>query len=216
MKRTTHHINTSIAAIFFVFSSTQAHATGLGLAAGIGYEDWQEDEDINYSGDRHLYNLGFIFDTAVRRDQLINYRLTLLRETNDGSRIKMRGWSATHDVAFGLVRRENYRFWVGPQVKVTFHNKLTLKTDEEIATSSDAQFYESKLGDVWGFGVGPAVGINLHLPKTMSFLFTASYLIGNYNGDTDYTTTSGKKYGDLHVGSTGLYITTGVVFRINE
>ena len=216
MQHTIQQIYIVIAAIFFVFCSNQAYAVSLGLATGFGYENWDEDEEINYSGDRQIYNLGFVFDTAVRRDQLINYRFMFLRETNDGSRIKMRGWSTTHEVGFGLVRRENFRFWVGPQAKVTFHNKLTLKTDEEIVTSSDTQFYGSELGDVWGVVVGPAVGINLHMPETMSFLFTASYLVGNYNGDTDYTTTSGKHYGDLHVSSNGLYITAGIVFRIDE
>jgi len=197
-----------------MFCCSRAHAVGAGLAAGIGYENWHDD--VNYSGDRRMYNFGFVFDTAVRRDQFINYRFTLLREYNEGGRIDMRGFSTTHEVGFGILRRGNYRLWAGPQAKFVFYNKLDLNTDEEVVFNNADWFSESGLGDVWALLYGGSIGLNVHLPENVSFLFSAAFLFGGYQGDTDYNTSSGKFYDDLDVDSTGLYLNMGVVIRIDE
>jgi hypothetical protein len=215
MKHALQFSKIAFAAILFLFCSSQAYAVGLGFSAGIGSEKWKDDEEFNYRGDRQVTNGGFVLDTHVRRNKLFGYRLTILKENNDGGKLDMRGWATTHDFTFGLVRTNSLRFWVGPELKTTFYNKLTLNTSEEVVFASD-WFSKGGLGDVWGFGVGPAIGLNIHLPETLTFTFTAAVLASNYNGDTDYSTTSGKQYGDLHVDSTGLYLTAGFILRINE
>lgn len=163
-----------------------------------------------------MYNVGFVFDTFVRQDKFINYRFTLLRENNAGGRMDMWDFSSTHEVGFGLVRRANYRFWVGPQVKFAFYNKLKLNTNEEVVFDNSDWFSESGLGDVHGVSAGGAIGLNVHLPSRVSFLFSAAFLVGGYEGDTDYSTSSGKSYEDLNVDSNGLYLNMGVVIRIDE
>ena len=214
MKNTLQFSKAVITAIFFMFCSSQVHAIGLGVAAGMGYEDWRND--VNYSGKRQMYNFGFVYDTAVRRDQFINYRFTLLRENNAGGRMDMWGFSTTHEIGFGMVRRPNFRFWVGPRAKFIFHNKLKLNTDEQVVLESGDWFSSGGLGDVTGTLIGGAIGLNVHLPENVSFLFSAAFLTGGYNGDTDYSTRSGKSYDDLDVDSTGLYLNMGVVIRIDE
>jgi hypothetical protein len=206
MKHTLQFSKIVFTAILFIFCSGQAHASGVGLSLGLGYENW--DDDVNYSGDRQVGNIGFVYDTHVRRDRLFGYRLTLMREINDGGRLDMRGWASTHDFTFGLIRTKTTRFWVGPELKTSFYNKLTLNTNEQIV--------DDRLGDVWGIALGPAIGLNVHLPEQVSFSFSAAYLSGSYDGDTDYTTTSGKQYDDLQVNSSGLYLTVGLIFRTNE
>jgi hypothetical protein len=202
-------------ALFFAICSSQAHAVGMGFSTGIGYENWEDDEGVTYRGDRQVNNVGFVLDTRVRRDRLFGYRFRFLWEKNDGGRMDMQGWSITHDFTFGLVRSETMRFWVGPRLKTTFYNKLTLNTGEQIEADT-GWFSDNRLGDVWGFGVGPVMGINIHLPETVTFSFTAALISSTYNGDTDYRTTDGKQYDDLHVDSTGLYLTAGIILRINE
>lgn len=189
---------------------------GLGLSAGFGYEKWQND--INYSGDRHVSNAGFIIDTAVRGTNLFRYRFTFLREKNQsiGGKLDMHGWSTTHDFTFALVESKTMRIWLGPQMKLSYYNKLTLNTDEEIVYAS-GWLVDSRLGDVWYFGVGPAIGLNANLPHGLSFCFSAAFhIISNYSGDTDYRTTNGNQYGDLNADSNGLYLTVGVIYRLNE
>ena len=196
-------------ALLFLFCSSQAHAVGLGFSTGIGYEQWEDSSEVDYSGDRQVVNGGFVLDTHVRRNKLFGYRFTFMREKNKGGKIDMLGWATTHDFTFGLIRTNTMRLWVGPELKTSFYNKLTLNTDEAVE-------FDKGAGDVWGFEIGPAVGLNIHLPETVSFTFTAAVLGGNFNGDTDYVTSTGKQYGDLHVGSSGLYLTAGIILRINE
>ena len=40
----------------------------------------------------------------------------------------MRGFSTTHEIGFGVLRREKFRLWAGPQAKFVFYNKLELNT----------------------------------------------------------------------------------------
>jgi hypothetical protein len=203
-------------ALLFLISSSQAYASGLGVSGSIGLESWTRDE--NYSGDRLVSNIGFVFDTAVRRNRLFGYRFTFQREQNksDGGKLDMHGWAIANDFQFGLVRTKYYRFWVGPELKVSFNNKLTINTNEQMVNDNNGYFSESGLGDVWGIILGPAVGLNVHLPNKYSFTITAGFLVGNYNGDTDYRTTNGNQYGDLHAQSSGMYLTAGFIYRINE
>ena len=216
MKFTLQFLKIIVAAMLFVLYSNQTYANGIGLSAGVGSENWSNDE--NYNGNRQVWNLGFVVDTAVRRNKLFGYRFTLQREQNksSGGRLDMSGLATTHDFDFGLLRNKKYRFWIGPELKLTFYNKLTIDTNEQMVSNNNGYFSQSELGDVWGFMVGPAVGLNVHFPNSYSLAFSAAILGGNYNGDTDYETTSGKKYGDLHADTSGIYLNVAILFRTNE
>lgn len=204
-----------------MFCSHHAYAIGLGFVAGGGYENWKNNEDVegsdpDYRGDRQVMNWGGVLDTRVRNDGILSYRLTVRAERNNGGKIDMRGLAATHALTFGLIRTQSMRVWAGPELKLTYYNELTLNTNEDVVYNSSDGIGSSGLGDVWGFGFGPVVGLNLHLEKVVSFTFSAAALSTVYNGDTDYSTRDGKQYGDLHVDGIGLYLGAGIIFRINE
>jgi hypothetical protein len=211
----------ALTAIVLMLCSSQAYAIGLGFIVGGSYENWRVNKDVegsdpNYRGDRRVINWGGVFDTTVRKDRYLGYRLTVRMEKNNGGKIDMQGLSATHDLTLGLVRTKTMRVWVGPELKLTYYNELTLNTNEDVVYNSSDGIGQSGLGDVWGFGFGPAVGLNIHRQKLLSFSFSAAALATSYTGDTDYSTRDGKQYGDLHVNSLGLYLSAGIIFRIKE
>jgi hypothetical protein len=221
MKHALQFSKFALTAIVLMFCSSQAYAIGLGFIAGASYENWRVNKDVegadqDYRGDRRVMNWGGVLDTRVRKDRYLGYRLTVRREENNGGKIDMKGLSATHALTLGLIRTKSMRVWAGPELKLTYYNDLTLNTNEDVVYNSSDGIGQSGLGDVWGFGFGPVVGLNIHLPKLLSFTVSAAALSTSYTGDTDYSTSDGKRYGDLHVNSLGLYLSAGIIFRINE
>lgn len=213
MKFPLHFSKFILTTIVLMFCSSHAYAIGLGFVTGGGYENWKVNDDVEgsdpgYHGDRRVANFGFVLDTRVRKDTLVGYRLTIRGEQNKGGKIDMRGLTATHDLTFGLIRTNSMRLWIGQEIKTTSY--IDLSINSEVVS-------EDELGSVLGFGVGPIVGLNIHLQNSLSFSFTAAILETSYTGETDYySRRDGKRYGDLHVNSRGLYINAEIVFRLNE
>lgn len=216
MKRAFPLLRLVFSVMLFLACSSHAYAVGIGLTTGAAYENWYNDS--NYSGGRYVSNIGLLLDTRVRRNKLFGYRFAFLRERNKdaNNKLNMYGFATTHDFTFGLVRTPKLRFWVGPRLKVSFNNKVAINSDEGIVQTYSWTGENTTIGDVWGYGVGPVIGLNVHLPDRMTFSFTVAYLALNYNGDTDYDTTSGKHYNDLAANSDGLYLNVAFIYRNNE
>lgn len=180
----------------------QTYASGLGFSFGIGKEKWEQDREN--LGDRNINNVGFVVDNAVARNSVFNYRFTFSQEENnaDGGNLDMEGYSMTHDFGFGIYRNKHVRLWLGPEIRATYYKDLYLtNTNTPIS------------GDIFGFSAGPVFGVNVNLPEVVSFTFTAAYhVIGKYNGDYS----GGGFSDDITVDSTGLYLTAGLIFRIQE
>ena len=181
------------------FITSQSYAVGLGFSFGAGSEEWEEDRV--QLGDRDIRNMGFVVDTTVARDKIFNYRFSFLKEENNSSNsgLDMDGYAMTHDFGFGVVRTKHIRLWLGPQLKGSLYNDVYVG-------STNARTVD----DVIGFGFGPVIGLNVHVPQVVSFSFTAAYHFmsaysGDYvNGDT------------FDADSTGLYFNAALIFRINE
>jgi hypothetical protein len=187
--------------VLAIFWTTQVHATGLGFTVGVGDEEWENDA-LN-SGDRDISNVGFVVDTAVARSEVFNYRFTFLKEENNasGGRLDMRGYAMTHDFGFAVYRNKLVRLWLGPELKASYYEDLTLSNGADVS------------GDVLGLSAGPAIGVNINLPQVVSFSFSAAYhLIGSYAGNSS----SNNSTQDVDADSNGLYFTLGLIFRINE
>ena len=199
-----NHISKIIFAMLLAsWGIPQAHAVGLGFSFGTGNEEWEKDR-VN-AGDRNVSNMGFVLDTAVRRNRVFNYRFSFLKEKNDadGNGINMEGYTTVHDFGFGVLRERNVRLWLGPQLRASYYEDIYLNS-------------RSVPGDVVGFTVGPVIGVNVNMPQVVSFSFTAAYhILGGYAGDYN-DTNSNIYYTDVDVDSNGLYLTAALIFRINE
>ena len=198
--------------IFAVFiamiSTTQVHAVGLGFSVGTGSETWSNE--VGYNGDRDVSNAGFLLDTAVSRHKVFNYRFTFIKEKNtaNGSGVDLEGYATIHDFGFAAVNTKQVRLWMGPELKVGIYRNVSL-------SNSNAEIN----GDATGFGFGPAIGVNVNLPRVVSFSVTAAYyFLSAYSGSYDnYGTNSSISYSDsFDPDSEGLYLTASIIFRINE
>ena len=188
-------------ALAFLLSliATQSYAVGLGFSFGAGSEEWEEDRV--QLGDRDVRNMGFVIDTAVARDKIFNYRFSLLKEENNSSNagLDMDGYSMTLDFGFGVLRTKQVRLWLGPQFKGSLYRDVYVGSNNT-----------GLVDDVIGFGFGPVIGLNVHLPQVMSFSFTAAYhFMSTYSGDY-------INGGTFDADSTGLYFNAALIFRINE
>jgi len=189
------------------FWVSNSFALGLGLSLGQGTEEWEDQDDsilVNNNGDRKVSSVGFVLDTAVANNKVFNYRLTLMAEENErdsgGAYVNLKGYAMTHDFGFGVFRNKHVRLWLGPQLKGAYY--------EEMTHSSNGV----EIGDAIGFGLNAVAGVNVHLPKVVSFGFTAGYqVLGAYGGDYDLT----DQY-DLDVTSSGPFFSASVIFRIND
>lgn len=207
------HFSKFILALFLTFCFSNSFAIGLGLSSGSGSEEWDDNDLSQYhDGDREVSNFGFVLDTNTAKNRVFNYRFSLLAEENtaDGGFdfLDMEGIAMTHDFGFSVFRNKVVRLWLGPQLKVGFYGDL----------STDSSNTELD-GDVVGFNFGPAFGVNIHLPKVVTFSLTYSYyIIGFYGGEYDV---SNSFFGyvdtyDVDTDSTGSVLTASILFRIRD
>ena len=181
--------------------SVNSYATGLGFSFGNASEDW---DDVSTVENRNLSSFGFVVDTTVADDQVFNYRFSLLKEENnsDGNGLNMDGITMLHNFGFGVLRNKYVRLWLGPELRAAFYDDLSI-----VQNGNRVQV----VGDVWGYGIGIAMGANFHLPEVASIGISASYYVFN-----DYTGDYGSTSTDLDIDSSGLYLNLTVLFRVND
>lgn len=172
-----------------------AHARGYGLYVEGEYADTSVDGRIAFNTEKiirdfddTMLGVGFLFDSNVAADSLLNYRfrvgyrhanrswdkkqtINVPRRTDqedvlettttfESDSQRVQGVTFNQTLGFGLLRRPTYRFWAGPT--------LRLNVDwYGVATDLD-------LVDV-SVGGGPEIGLNYHLGDTMSVSATFAY-----------------------------------------
>jgi len=211
--KTNHCISGGVIAATLTLFSSGVFALGLGITTGSGTEEWTDTSDSTYNnvfnddGDREVSNFGFVLDSNVARDRIFNYRLSLMVEDNDtdGIGLNMSGISMTHDWGFALFKNRTVRLWMGPRLRIAVYDEF-----EENGWTADG-------GSLIAFGLGPVIGVNVHLPKVVTFSFTAAYLSGFYAGDYDLTYPYGSAVNeDVDADSTGIYLNVSLIFRIRD
>ncbi len=121
--------------------------------------------------DQTRFALGFIYDTNVIQDKIFNYRLGVSYEHMNarapGKGFSLKGMSVQNDFGFSLIRDENTRLWVGPEVKVEFL--------EGTETVQGYAYHE----DVFSVGIGPVAGVNYRLNEDLFIAFKFGFLFQN-------------------------------------
>lgn len=143
----------TIVSLFLLFACN-AGAIGLGVyTTGGGGQNIDSEKDFTDLG------LGLVLDTAVEKDTLFNYRLSIgynNQSHNEGGTIDQ--CIMDNAFGFGILRNDHVRLWLGPD--------LTLSASE------------NPRGDMfYGVGIGPVIGVNVHLSDLLSLSFSvnASY-----------------------------------------
>jgi len=185
-------------------------AFGMGVAVMQGSETWEDNYFITqHDGDRDIKSFGLVLDTNIAKDSLFNYRLTIAREDNETSNdigVNLEGIAFTHDFGFAVFRSPVVKLWLGPQLKFGFYD--TVRKDNT-GFNTD--------GGAIGWGFGPVIGINVHLPKVVTFSASFAYhLAGFYAGDYDLDNNDGSTIGnsDIDVDYSGsTYLNLSLLFR---
>jgi hypothetical protein len=149
------------------FGWSGALASGMGFygQVGFGSSDWEVDgyngSDVDLDASESMFGLGYLFDTNVARDALINYRVKLGYEYADINFDGISSSEATHMLhidnilGFSPYRTKTLRFWVGPEVRVLYR-------------WGDGSNLTKDLDGI-GIGIGPVMGLNMHMSKNQSF-----------------------------------------------
>jgi hypothetical protein len=113
--------------------------------------------------DKNVIGIGMVYDTNIAIDKLFNYRIDVgwqhtFRE-GDNDDVDGNGLAIVQSFGFGIMRRADYRIWLGPVVRLNF----------------DA--YDPDVGDLYsvGIGAGPQLGLNYHLNEKISLSGTFAY-----------------------------------------
>ncbi|MFO8111042.1 MAG: hypothetical protein R6T92_00885 [Desulfosalsimonadaceae bacterium] len=150
----------------FLLAPAHVDAVGLGpyveYASGSGdFTEYDESIDIDARG------FGFVFDSNATTSQLFNYRLHIGYSKLDipGGTLdipyRIDGYRITIDntFGFGIIKNENFRWWIGPHLHLSYSY-----WDTPIGR------YDWRKGNVDFFSVGTGVvtGMNFNLPKVVS------------------------------------------------
>lgn len=164
---------------------TASMAIGLGANVGYSYRTGTPDQGqtdalengfpLSIDWSSNDVRVGLTLDTAVARDRLFNYRLNVDYQrswvTVSGlpQTINYDGGELENIFGFGIVRKPEMRWWVGPALRLAGGSGLvTVNTPTSIF-----------IRDATQVEVGPGIvtGINLHRGDRFSVGMTAGYYV---------------------------------------
>lgn len=202
--------------VFLVFGFMASPTMGIGLggyfSTGSGSGDWtaqyENGVENDFETDDDGSGFGFVLDTAVAKNRVFNYRLGLGFEQKNyedeaGATLEIDNFVIENDFGFGIVRTPKIRLWIGPELKIAAGSG---HVDTDVNEEVDY--------DVVSVGVGPVLGLNVHVGKVVSIGFKTGLLFESIYGhaqaensadDVDYT-------GD----DTYFYLNFAIIFRIND
>lgn len=202
-----------------IAGSSQVHAAGFGLYGSVsgGSTDWTVDNwsstTLDFSKDTRHVNFGMMLDTAPARDKLFNYQLSIgydrFRNTNSEAwgTADFEGLVISNCFGFGALITPSLRFWMGPEVRVTW-------------LDGHPDLYKDYKIDLFGFGFGPVIGLNINFNESQTLALKVGYQIINYvgegDGKFDHTTNSASLYSnsyDYDLREKMVYFTVGFMFR---
>lgn len=195
-----------------VLGISSAAALGLGTYYSLGwgdgeieYDDYYNSNDtIDIDTDHKNRAIGFVLDTNVAKDSLFNYRFNVAIdaieiESERGIDIEADGFAMDHTFGFGVLRTPQVRLWIGPQINLSYYH-------EEY--DHDGNYYYDNDFDLFGFGIGPAMGVNFNIGELFTLTATHGY---------KFTWLFGSDFRDDFYGYEGqYYINFGILFRIND
>jgi hypothetical protein len=196
-----------------IFSASGAWAIGIGLYGTGGLaRDFVNLKDYDRNIQTHDYygGVGFILDTAAAKDELFGYRLKLEYNQFNAKDIKRgiesKGFNYVgmyHTFGFGVIRTELVRFWIGPQIGLSY--TFGRGKSEGIYIPYITDNYKLKLNAV-GLDALLAIGANINVGHEISLLIDlAAGYMGKYN-------TKNNIIGH----AIGFKASAGVMYRIDD
>jgi len=173
-----------------------------------GSSSWRADNGYttwDFDSDKKIVGLGFVFDTAVAKDKLFNYRLQLgfeawKDESEADEELDLSGIAWTNDFGFGVLRTPNLRLWLGPELKLAYV-KGTLEASPDLDMS------------LLNFGIGPTIGVNFNVGSTLTLAVKTGYLFEFFSALGERSPFDDITYSGT---STTVFINFTLLFRVND
>jgi len=196
---------TSLIFLPLIYSNANALSIGLyGTAANSGTAEWDDyynscffsscSTPSSFETDIDQKEFGFVLDTSTARNKLYSYRLQVGLVDVSYDELDFDGVVFTNTFGFGVVRNENFRFWIGPQVSL------------KILDSKNFNDYEL---DTLGLGV--ATGFNFHINSVVSL--TAEAGLRHGFGVAEYNSYYGDEY---DITEERFFLNVGILFRFGD
>jgi hypothetical protein len=211
-----------------------AYAVGLGIygSGGTSLSNWKYDDNKYNCGNTtdYFYGGGFIVDSAVAKNQLLNYRFSMgyeqygshdpsIHETESSNRTAHK-FDMSHTFGFGLVKSAAIRFWIGPQIGAHCLYSLNFPHDRYsiippyyiysmLSSNTGSLLPVSHTKKLLAVGIDAllAIGININIGDyTTLFAEVGFGYMGTYNINGIKETGNGY----------GLKGKIGIMFRIND
>ncbi len=207
-------IHTGVIAISIILLQTPVRAFGFGtyLTSSYSYYTWTykssplggdadfdyADEVIKHQSNGYKIGGGFVFDTSVATDNFFNYRfqvgLSYLKLFNNSNipDIEGTGFQSYHNFGFGIIRNENLRIWLGPQIGVEIlsaHYNINVNEENE----------DNDFASICYSG-GVIAGVNYNFDNKFSLCFDGGFrytlhLLGSAEiGTNKWNAVSGNEY----------------------
>ena len=216
--------------LLFLFYARPALSLGLGVyLSGTGGYNW-----YNSNSGSLLYNFpaagggfGFVLDTAVAKDQLVNFRLNVGEDFLPRSSFSMANmfkFNLLGSLGFGIIRTEDIRLWLGPQVGMrvnygtgfeksiisTYHAYFDIISFPYPGPSSTRHIVNTE------FVGGLVIGVNFNVGRHFTVAVDAG---GRLSLGTSTIAYYGLHKGFLREGSASGYegfINLAFIYRIND
>lgn len=191
----------------FVMAPPAAQAAGFGVygtgSVGVNFVDnSQEDPTRVYS-----VGAGIVFDSALAKDKLFNYRLNLGYSREFYGSTSPMGHIDTHTVTwsntfgFGFYRRPAVRLWAGPSLSFVYQ-RYTLSNTSPFASGSE-------LANILRLNIGAVVGVNANPGK----LITIGWELG-FQGGVGFAIDSGSSSNSIN--NIEVFTRLSVMFRVGD
>lgn len=208
------------------FFLTESLAAGLGfnVTGGKGTIEWDavnwshsgSDKDFHFDTDLASSGAGLLFDSAIGSYKVFNYRLNLGLEKgaykiedvyrykvdpNISGKFETRGWFMSHDFGFKVFENRKMRLWLGPEFRIS-------KSNGDLNKDKNYKI------DITTLAIGPVLGLNLNMGKTVSLAFKIGALGTMSKGEID-NRFSGEDW-DIESDSTYSFASAGIIFKLGE
>ncbi len=176
MMKTVKYLSLTVGCILFLSLSSGAIAGGAGffLSSGSGWSEFELDYDngqeLDYDDNLKSVGIGFIIDTGLLSSRTFNYRLSAGFEHVEYQDydIDLHRIVLDHTFGFAVIRTNQFRTWVGPQIRSSY------SFGDDNITDYDR---------VLGFGIGINIGTNMAVGPSAVLSFDSGYRFTGHGGD---------------------------------
>ena len=221
-----------------VFISVDVRAAGIGIYGQFGYGSTSLDKNIkpllfNRKYGNYIAGGGLVIDSNCSGPGIFNYRITIgamrtfdtVKRENVIPNMTTRT-QVVNTFGLGLVRRESFRLWMGPQVGFAILNGTYKGNRKNMLAvynnwiSTNLEYIDKLQYLMIGGTFGLALGMNVNFKKNLTMLIECSWRYDVYYGMyrreyfMGFEKVSLSKWVDGY--ADGLYLSLGIMYRMGE